>query len=329
MSASTFALTAGRDAPVSGCPRCGSEAYLTLFFGRDRLYRTTDRRFRVVECGSCGMIRLRPLPTPAELAEFYPESYWWDAEESAAGRLAEIYRRLVLADHVAFAAKAVRGSGPVLDIGCGGGLFPHALARRGVRCFGADLSRHAAAICWRERQVPAVCSGLPDVCFRPGSFAAVCLFHVIEHLPNPMAALVAIERLLAPGGRLILQAPNAACWQMLLLGERWNGFDVPRHLIHYRPEDLEELLRAAGFELRRRKLFSLRDNPAGLATSLAPGLDPMARRVRRIPETPSGALVKNLLYFALVVASTPLTLLEAAGGAGSTIMVEAARIGDP
>ena len=35
-----------------------------------------------------------------------------------------------------------------------------------------------------------------------------------------------------------------------------------------------------GFEVLRRKYFSLRDNPAGLATSLAPGLDPMARRIR-------------------------------------------------
>jgi hypothetical protein len=51
----------------------------------------------------------------------------------------------------------------------------------------------------------------------------------------------------------------------------------------------------------------------------------MARRVRRIPETPRAKLLKDLAYFGLVVASLPFTLLEAACRAGSTIMVEARK----
>ena len=73
----------------------------------------------------------------------------------------------------------------------------------------------------------------------------------------------------------------------------------------------------------RRKYFSLRDNPAGLASSLAPWLDPMARRVRRIRETGGVRLAKDLVYLTLVVAALPFTLLEAAWGAGSTVMIEA------
>ena len=61
--------------------------------------------------------------------------------------------------------------------------------------------------------------------------------------------------------------------------------DAPRHLTDFRARDLEALLAAAGFQVVRRKYFSLRDNPAGLATSLAPSLDPMARRVRGVRET--------------------------------------------
>src|SRR4029077_15402552 len=71
-----------------------------------------------------------------------------------------------------------------------------------------------------------------------------------------------------------------------------------------------------------RKHFSLRDNPAGLASSIAPGLDPMARRVRKIRESSGLKFAKDLLYFGIVVASLPFTLFEAACGAGSTIMVE-------
>jgi len=58
-----------------------------------------------------------------------------------------------------------------------------------------------------------------------------------------------------------------------------------------------------GFEVLRRKYFSLRDNPAGLASSLAPGLDPMARRVRRVAEGPRARLLKDAVYLGLVVAA--------------------------
>jgi hypothetical protein len=54
-------------------------------------------------------------------------------------------------------------------------------------------------------------------------------------------------------------------------------------------------------------------------------LDPMARRLRRIPESPRRRLWKDLLYVALVGASLPFTLVEAACRAGSTIMVEARK----
>src|SRR5439155_22818667 len=126
-----------------------------------------------------------------------------------------------------------------------------------------------------------------------------------------------------PDGRLVVQVPNAASWQFRLLGDAWNGLDVPRHLFDYRDRDLEKLLEASGFEVLRRKYFSLRDNPAGLASSVAPSLDPMARRVRRSPESAAVKIAKDAVYFALTVAALPLVALEAAAGAGSTIMLEA------
>jgi SAM-dependent methyltransferase len=149
------------------------------------------------------------------------------------------------------------------------------------------------------------------------------MFHVLEHVSDPHSYFEQARTLLRPGGLLIIQVPNAACWQMRLLGKRWNGLDVPRHLWNFRPRDLEALLERNGFEVARRKHFSLRDNPAGLASSLAPWLDPMARRIRRIGESPRLRLCKDLVYFGLVAVCLPFTILEAAWRAGSTIMVEA------
>jgi len=214
----------------------------------------------------------------------------------------------------------------VLDVGCGGGLFLQMLAqRRKVPVAGLDFSLDAANVAWRRSGVPVVCATLSRAPFAPESCAAITMFHVVEHLYDPASYLDAARQLLQPEGRLILQVPNAACWQFLLLGERWNGIDVPRHLIDFRLRDIETLLDDCGFEIVRTKHFSLRDNPAGMATSLAPMLDPMARRLREIPEMPYQRWWKDLVYVALVAACLPFTLLEAACRAGSTIMVEARK----
>jgi SAM-dependent methyltransferase len=308
-----------------------------LFSATDRLYRTTTKVFQIAECRNCRLIRLHPQPSPLELRDYYPPDYWFVPETTAAGRLEQAYRRFVLRDHLHFVERAIRESeedGLVLDVGCGGGLFLQMLrqraavragARAGLRVVGLDFSLEAAHVAWRRSGVPAICATLARAPIAPSSCAAITMFHVLEHLYDPGAYLDAAHALLKPDGRLIVQVPNAACWQFLVLGERWNGIDAPRHLIDFRRSDLDSLLDQCGFEVLRHKHFSLRDNPAGMATSLAPDLDPMARRLRHVAETPRQQLWKDLAYVALAAASLPFTLLEAACRAGSTIMVEARK----
>jgi SAM-dependent methyltransferase len=261
------------------------------------------------------------------LGQYYPANYWFAPDRSAASRLEETYRRFVLRDHVAFAERAIRQSGargPLLDAGCGGGLFLGMMRERGFRVLGLDYSREAAAIAWSRQQAPAVCATLDRAPFRAGTLGAISMYHVLEHLYDPRAYLAAARELLEPQGRLIVQVPNAASWQFRLLGGAWNGIDIPRHLFNYRTRDLEALLASAGFRVIRRKFFSLRDNPAGLASSLAPRLDPMARRIRKTSESGAARLAKDLTYLALTVASVPFALAEAAAGCGSSVMIEAA-----
>ena len=299
-----------------------------MFRGTDRLYRTTSKQFQVVECGRCRLIRLCPQPGPEELPAYYPPSYWFEPARSEADRLEELYRRFVLRDHVRFVKRALAASGEsglVLDVGCGGGLFLGMLAQAGIKVAGLDFSLDAASLAWRRQGVPAVCASLAHAPFAAGSCAVVTMFHVLEHLYDPFTYVESARELLRPNGRLVIQAPNAASWQFLMLGENWSGLDIPRHLLTFRVSDLEVLLDRCGFEPVRYKHFSLRDNPAGLATSLAPWLDPMARRVRGIKEGPKKRLLKDILYFCLVAASVPLTLIEAACRAGSTVMVEARK----
>ncbi|MBY0502383.1 MAG: class I SAM-dependent methyltransferase [Bryobacteraceae bacterium] len=319
-------------AAVTQCPACEESCVRTLFSGSDRLYRTTTKTFYVVECVRCRLIRLDPQPTPAELREFYPANYWFEPEADSASRLAEAYRHFVIRDHVNFALGALRSVGPLngrqpvlLDVGCGGGLFIHHIQRAGYPVLGLDFSIDAAELAWRRHHVPAFVGTLTQAPLAPGRCGVVTMFHVLEHLFHPTEYLEAAHELLHPEGRLIIQVPNAACLQFLLLGEHWNGLDVPRHLWDFRPDDLEVLLDQCGFESVRHKHFNLRDNPAGMATSLAPGLDPMSRRIRGVQESSAGRLAKDLTYLGLTMACLPFTLLEAACRAGSSIMVEARK----
>ena len=315
-------------AEAGECAACGEKQVRTLFRSTDRLYHTTDREFSVVECVGCRLIRLHPLPTPSELRFYYPNLYWFKPADSLAAHLEEIYRRFVLGDHVRFAVRALRESeeeGIVLDVGCGGGLFLRLLSERGYQTIGLDFSLDAAGIAWKQNGVPAVCAALPKAPFAPGSCALITMYHVLEHLYDPVGYIEACHRLLRPDGRLIIQVPNASSWQFLMFGKNWNGVDVPRHLINFKRQDLDALLDACGFEVLRHKHFSLRDNPAGFASSLAPWLDPMARRVRGIEETGIVKLLKNVAYFGLVLAAIPFTIVEATCRAGSTIMIEARK----
>lgn len=308
------------------CPACSGRQWRALYGGSDRLYGTTGKRFSVVECTGCRLLRMHPWPTLAELQKYYPDSYWFSPQQGAVSHLEEIYRRLVLRDHVNFVGSACPpGDGPVLDVGCGGGLFGRLLADRGYRVFGLDFSRQAARVAWGQNGVPVVAGVFSNAPFATNSFSVITMFHVLEHLYDPSAYIQAAWRLLKPGGKLIVQVPNASCWQFLLFGEHWNGLDIPRHLINFRASDIQALLEQNTFKVLRKKHFSLRDNPAGFASSVAPSLDPMARRVRGRAEASAVKLTRDLVYFGLVVAALPFTVLEAACGAGSTVMVEALK----
>lgn len=311
------------------CPACDSRSAQLLFSATDRSWATTDRLFQIVECCGCRLIRLHPRPEPDELRSFYPPEYWALPENRLDGWLKRQYRRLALLDHVRFIERALRETdepGLVLDVGCGDGFLLSLLAGRGWSPLaGIDFSLDAATAAWRGHGVPALCGTLSRAPFADGSCALITMFNVLQHLYDPVSYLDAARRLLAPDGRLIVQVPNAGCWQFLLFGDKWHGIDVPRHLLHFRASDLETLLDHCGFEVLRRKHFSLRDNPTNLASSLLLVLDPLLGPLQRHARRPGLRLSSDLAYLALVLACVPFTLFEAACHAGSTVMVEARK----
>lgn len=312
------------------CPACGDPRTDLLFTSTDLLYRTTGEAFQVVRCQGCGLLRLAPPVAREHLHAFYPTKYWFVSD--AISSLEDVYRRFVLRDHIRFVLAAYRRTkqqGYVLDVGCGGGLLLGMILPLGIPVLGMDFSVQAASIAWHAHSVPVVCATVDHAPLPAKSCAVITMFHVVEHLIDPVPHLKAARHLLKPDGRLIVQVPNADSWQFRLFGRHWNGIDVPRHMINYRTQDLIGLLNASGFRVQRIKHFSLRDNPAGFATSFATRLDPMVRRLTGVPESAPVRLTKSLLYLTLVIAAIPFTVLEAMFGRGSTVMMEASVADEP
>ena len=297
------------------------------------MFRTTDKRFAIHECPECSLLFLWPVPPAAELERYYPSGYWaGDPSVTGQGfhtRVTEAYRRFMLRDHVRFVRRAIAGQGrlgktdvDLLDVGCGDGSFLAALGH--VPCAGLDLSQGAVRACV-SRGLEAQ-RGSPEQNPYSASkrrFDVVTMFHFLEHVSSPDTTLEHVRRLLKPEGELIVQVPNCASVQAQILGRLWAGYDVPRHLVNYSTKTLTAALQRSEFEVNQVTHQSIRDNPATLANSIAPGLYPPARVAKGVNVSAWQAWVRDAAYLALSIACIPPTFLEAVCGRGSALMVKA------
>jgi len=139
----------------------------------------------------------------------------------------------------------------LLEIGSGLG---HLVAQLedSFQTFGMDLNHWAVS---QSRSVVKASSlgtaSAQELPFKDASFNVVIIKHIVEHLPDPSRAIAEIGRVTEPGGTLILATPNLASLLKPWKGERWIGYQDPTHISLKSPEEWLDLIRGAGFSLRR------------------------------------------------------------------------------
>jgi len=321
---------------TAACPICHATECAAWARGYDRLFERARGFFDLYRCAGCGCIFQHPMPDPSTMSELYPPQYWWSgnpragrAAERLLGRLETAYREFVLRDHVRFLKCCARRNGGgdklLLDIGCGSGTFLHLAGLQGFVPHGMDTSARAVEVASKQYGYPVRHGAIGSPVWEDCRFDFITMFHVLEHLPDPAQGLQYAADLLKPAGTLILQVPNVRSIQARLFGRRWYGLDVPRHTINYSPGALGLLLRESGLDFRLVPQFSLRDNPASIASSLLPWLDPIGRKGRKPELSPILSGAAEIAYLGAFLLALPPALVESALGCGGTIWAYARR----
>lgn len=172
----------------------------------------------------------------------------------------------------------------VLDVGCGRGFVTRRIQEIAPATTGIDLNAEAVA--------NGVTGGLrvmdaQQLTFADSSFDKIYSFHAIEHIPDVAAALREMERVLRPGGRIMLVYPAEPIRGLyvipsaiLLFGNPWRARDL--HIHKLSPWALRPFLAGTSLRVVASRLHLLL-TPQFISVLQKPAVaaPPLARRSRR------------------------------------------------
>jgi len=208
----------------------------------------------VRQCRRCKVLFRSPRPSQAAIKASYDRGLnyeRWQHEESGRDAMWDVRLRLI---------KRQSPASRLLDIGTGDGRFLEAASRHGFSVDATELSdtgiQYAATRGFTVRK-----GQVTEIDFNGRQYDVITIWHVLEHVPNPLEVLRCCRGLLAPRGLLVVAVPNEDTHlfkvplRKLLrrqakinpLGNIPFGGEV--HLTHFQPATLKRLMRSEGFKL--------------------------------------------------------------------------------
>jgi SAM-dependent methyltransferase len=209
-------------AALSSCPACGGPLSVA--------------RSPLLCCTSCGSGLTVSAPTASAQLYAQPEDRHLATLVAAALAIGTREQLRIL--------RPLQPQSRVLDLGAGDGRLATALARAGHRVTALEPFRKIPP----TPGVTVVRESVEIVDLPAASFDAAVLWHVLEHLGEPLPILERVRRWLVPGGRVLVGVPNLVSLQAELGGDRWFHLDPQRHRVHFTPRGVVALLMRAGFE---------------------------------------------------------------------------------
>jgi SAM-dependent methyltransferase len=203
----------------------------------------------------------------ARYRDLFERHWWWRARERV---ILDTLRR----------HRPATGWRTVLDVGCGDGLFFDTLAALDGVTLVEGVEPAAALVSPEGRHRDRIHVVPFDARFEPGRrYSLVLMLDVLEHLPDPAAALRRVASLLEPGGVFLATVPAF----MAL----WTRHDeLNHHYIRYTKRRFAELAEPAGLRIDEARYFFHWTAAAKLGTRLAELVTAGAPESPRVPPEP-------------------------------------------
>ncbi len=234
----------------SACPLCG-EWSSQIIANKDG---KTKETLITVSCSRCALGRIDPLPSDQELAEWYAKQY----RQAYKSAVQPAMRHILRAGRNAlwrwqWLCQNTSGLEPTpnsqakrsLDIGSSSGEFVYLLQGLGFEAKGIEPHEGYATYARNSLGI-SINNGTLQHCLsseQPSSLDLISMFHVLEHLPEPVSALRVIGEKLKPEGVLYIEVPNAT----RLCSPHYMFFKA--HTLYFTGSTLRNLLETSGFKI--------------------------------------------------------------------------------
>lgn len=195
---------------------------------------------RHVKCQNCHLIYMNPMENVSKTNEYYSK-----AKNNHASTIRESYLRTAKSQ-VRLIQEYASGTS-LLDIGCAQGFFLFSASQAGYTTKGIEISQDAAEYARREFGLDIEVKPFEELRFAENHFDVVTLWQVLEHVPYPLMVLKEVNRILKPGGLLVVSTPNVEGIPAKILRKRW--WDIKRlHINQFTTKTLMDILQNSDFK---------------------------------------------------------------------------------
>ncbi len=233
----------------STCPACDSEHVHPVLKATD--HTVSRETFDVWQCLTCSLRFTQDVPGPDHIGSYYASEDYISHSNSSAGLINGLYQRvrsITLSQKLSLVQSATElETGALLDVGCGTGEFAHTMKSAGWRVKALEPDEGARAFAKTNYGLDVA---PPDQLSQlEGPYDAVTLWHVLEHVHELHGYLDQLHRLIGKSGTLLIAVPNYTSPDGKRYAGAWAAYDVPRHLYHFSPPAMGELLALHGIEV--------------------------------------------------------------------------------
>lgn len=209
---------------ISLCPLCHNRDKNQLYLSRcrDLLYGCSGE-WELHKCSECQAVFLTPFPSDEEITSYYPQDYdvFNPPKCSRRNSLSGILRAIaVLPYRLRYGDPDWNvkpfGSGKLLDVGCGAGLFLRRAVELGWQCWGIDPNAYAIKVARQNSPEAAFVQGTLNQLDLHQAFDLITMKCVLEHLPSPLETLQLVKQLLVPRRKLFIKVPNISSLEAFL-----------------------------------------------------------------------------------------------------------------